>query len=1040
MMRDAFQTRILAVALAVATLGVCVLAGFNLSQELGTEFPTDGVTWVEAQGWLRADRVPADSPGGRAGIRTGDILEAINGESTPRVASQVRAMYSNGIWEHAASYTIYRPLPETRGPGAQEMESSARFPVQVYLEPADRSMAQGSRLIALVYLLIGLYVLFRRWTAPKSLHFYVFCLVSFVLYAFRSTGEPGLFDQVIYWGNLIANMLQPALFVHFAVSFSDAGGADEGAAAKARKRLGRRLLPALLYVPGAYLAGLQVWAIERWSATGVLSHRLDQIGVGYMAFYYVVAAVVFYRRYLRAGSPLERQQLKWLTRGTLLAVAPFTLLYAVPYLLGFTVPTLLSKIVLLFLAFLPLTFSWAIVRYRLMDVDLIFKRGVTYTLATAALVGFYFLAVGITSEMVHARFPSFGYMGPIVAILVVGLSFDPLRRMIQAWVDRVFDQKSFDYRETLIDFGRSLNSQTDLGALVDSIVERLPETLLVTRVAVFLAKEGDADCGGAGAGVDGKAEPGGHFELAASHGLANLQAEELRTLDVRFLDFDRKGSDDHIFLENPQQVLRLPDEQKKSAGLLDLNYYLPCRVANREGGGTRTVAVLGLGRTDAGDFLSSEDMEVLGSLAGYIGIAIQNAQLYRRLEQKIGEFERLKEFHENIVESIHIGVFAVDLDDRIESWNAQMEAMYARSRGEALGQPLGAIFPPEFMAHFDSVRGEQGTHTFYKVRLLLPAGETRVANIAIAPLLTREFAVVGRIVLVDDITDRMELEAQLTQAEKLSSIGLLAAGVAHEVNTPLAVISSYTQMLAKQMRPMMEQDKRLAPVLEKITQQTFRASEIVNGLLNFSRTGGSEFGMIDLNRLLLDTLTLVEHQFKTAQIRVETELDQDLPRIQGNEGKLQQVVLNLLLNARDAMHGSANGRIRIATQQRVGRVTVVVQDFGDGIEPEHLHRIFDPFFTTKAEPGKGQHKGTGLGLAVSYGIMQEHGGKMQVESTVGVGTTFRLEFPVTAAAGAGRSVAGPSAEVPAAAAESTATAPVEGTDAETGEPRSMVHV
>ena len=135
------------------------------------------------------------------------------------------------------------------------------------------------------------------------------------------------------------------------------------------------------------------------------------------------------------------------------------------------------------------------------------------------------------------------------------------------------------------------------------------------------------------------------------------------------------------------------------------------------------------------------------------------------------------------------------------------------------------------------MRGEQGTHTFYKVRLALPTGETRVANIAIAPLLTRDFAVVGRIVLVDDITDRIELEAQLTQAEKLSSIGLLAAGVAHEVNTPLAVISSYTQMLAKQMRPMMEQDKRIGPVLEKITQQTFRASEIVNGLLNFSRTG-----------------------------------------------------------------------------------------------------------------------------------------------------------------------------------------------------------
>ena len=287
-------------------------------------------------------------------------------------------------------------------------------------------------------------------------------------------------------------------------------------------------------------------------------------------------------------------------------------------------------------------------------------------------------------------------------------------------MDRVFDQKSFDYRETLIDFGRSLNSQTDLRALVDSIVERLPETLLVTRVAVFLSTEddrtpavertarerqGEAKQPGP---REWRGEAGSHFELAASHGLTNLEAEELRTLDVRFLDFDRRDSDDHIFLENPQQVLRLPDAQQKSAGLLDLNYYLPCRVANREGGGTRTVAIMGLGRTDDGDFLSSEDMEVLGSLAGYIGIAIQNAQLYRRLEQKIGEFERLKEFHENIVESIHVGVFAVDLEDRIESWNAQMEAMYARSRGEALGQTLAAIFPPEFMAHFDSVRGEQG--------------------------------------------------------------------------------------------------------------------------------------------------------------------------------------------------------------------------------------------------------------------------------------------------------------------------------------------
>src|SRR5207342_762760 len=134
-----------------------------------------------------------------------------------------------------------------------------------------------------------------------------------------------------------------------------------------------------------------------------------------------------------------------------------------------------------------------------------------------------------------------------------------------------------------------------------------------------------------------------------------------------------------------------------------------------------------------------------------------------------------------------------------------------------------------------------------------PTGESRMVNVAIAPLVTRKFNVIGRLIIVDDITERIELEAQLMQAEKLSSIGLLAAGVAHEVNTPLAVISSYAQMLAKQVRG----DERLGPLLDKITQQTFRASEIVNGLLNFSRTSGTEFRELDLNQVIKDTLTLL---------------------------------------------------------------------------------------------------------------------------------------------------------------------------------------
>jgi two-component system NtrC family sensor kinase len=330
----------------------------------------------------------------------------------------------------------------------------------------------------------------------------------------------------------------------------------------------------------------------------------------------------------------------------------------------------------------------------------------------------------------------------------------------------------------------------------------------------------------------------------------------------------------------------------------------------------------------------------------------------------------------------------VDLEDRIESWNAQMEVMYAMSRSQVLGQRLSDVFPAEFMEDFYRFRQNPGIHNLYKFRLHTPAGDTRTANIAIAPLVTRKFSVIGRLIIVDDITERIELELQLSQADKMSSIGLLAAGVAHEVNTPLAVISSYAQMLLKQVRD----DEKLSGLLDKITRQTFRASEIVNNLLNFSRTSGTEFSDINLNKIISETLNLLEHQFKTSRIKVETDLHENLPVIHGNAGKLQQVFLNLFLNAKDAMAGTG-GILRIQTLNGAG-VSVRVTDTGTGIAPEHIQKIYDPFFTTKSVPREGQSRGTGLGLSVTYGIIQEHAGKIQVESLPGQGTAFNLEFPL----------------------------------------------
>ncbi len=1007
-METNFSNRIQAILLALATVGLVLLAVLNFRQERQFDQPDDGVWWRETAGGLEAIKVLPNSPGQRFGIQPQDLL---TGAQVVPSAGALRSEIPSDLLEQGQPAPSIKgdrdllsgvnPLPGNLGgsqpsrvlpkitytpivhvsdlervlyrTGAYGMASYAitrngtPLVLPIIPEPVDRSLGQGLRVIGLIYLAIGIYVLFRRWTAPRATHFYLFCLVSFALYALKYTSQLDTLDWTVFWTNIVADSLQPALFVHFALSFPE----------ERLKKAHRAWLLPVVYAPGAAMLGMWIWAMFEWQATGLLKHRMDQTGAAYEALFYVLGAILFLRSYQRASTPLLRQQLKWLTRGALLAVVPFTLLYAVPFMLDLRMPGTFERLAGFSIVFLPLTFSWAIVRYRLMDTDLIFKRGVAYTLATGLLLGAYFGIIALTAEVVHTRLPeAVREWGLGLSILIAAAAFDPLKRKIQNWVDRVFDRHRYDYRKALVEFGRGLNSETDLHALLESIVERLPRTLLVSRVAVFMAEER------------------GGLRLAAAHG---LPAEVVTTLGrpgasspagsvaLDFLNFDAADAHTHIFFENAQQALHLTEAERATAALLDLNYYLPCRIQN--GSSARTIAVIGLGRTVGGDFLSSEDVELLESLASYIGIALQNASLYARLEEKITEFERLKEFNENIVESINVGILAIDLDDRIESWNAQMEAMYALSRGEALGQKLRDIFPAEFCDGLNRFRNESGVHNLYKFRLTTRAGEQRTANIAVAPLLSRDFVSVGRIILVDDITDRVTLEAQLAQTDKLSSIGLLAAGVAHEINTPLAVISSYAQMLSKQMRG----DARLGPVLEKITQQSFRAAEIANGLLNFSRTSTTEFRETNLNQVIRDTLSLLEHQFKTAQVEVELDLTPELPPIQGNTGKLQQVFLNLLLNAKEAMPGG--GRLRIATLVN-GHVEALVSDSGSGIAPEHLKRIYDPFFTTKSTPKPGDKRGTGLGLSVSYGIIQEHAGKIHVESAIGAGTTFHLEFPL----------------------------------------------
>jgi PAS domain S-box-containing protein len=468
----------------------------------------------------------------------------------------------------------------------------------------------------------------------------------------------------------------------------------------------------------------------------------------------------------------------------------------------------------------------------------------------------------------------------------------------------------------------------------------------------------------------------GRYRLARSMGLRAAGAEA-ESLDLSFLSPDRPAfARGYLFYESPRAAREESESVRHTLEQLDLNYFIPCRMRDH------AVAILGIGKTVDGDFLSSEDVELLFTLAGYVAIALDNAQLYSSLEHKALQIERLKDFSENIVESLNVGVLAVDLDGRVESWNTQLEQLIGVPREEAVNRRLEEVLPAGLVAELAARSEEDRVSSLYKFPLRTRAGRGLVVNVSIAPLVGKEGERIGRLILLDDITQRTHLEEQLLQAEKLTSLGLLAAGVAHEVNTPLAVISNYIQMLAKQLPA---GDARHA-LIDKIVKQTFRASEIVNHLLNFSRTGAAEFQPVSLNQVVDETLSLLTHPFRTGGVQVIRNLSPELPAVLGSGNRLQQVFLNLFLNARDAM--PSGGMLEVRSAAYNGTVEIEVTDTGAGISRENLARIFDPFFTTKATA-----RGTGLGLSVSYGIIKEHAGKIEVRSTPGKGTSFRLEFP-----------------------------------------------
>jgi len=790
---------VLAGAALLVTAGV-----LNFAQRVRHETPpSDGVTWSDTRQGIIAVSVEPGSSGARGQILPGDHLLGIslnNQDKYDEIA-------------HASDIQIY--LDQARvGGGIHYFIERPTYPEESRLYYADLDNLDAIHkwtprdvyinLIGVVFLFVGFFVLFKQGgRAPFALHFASLCLAAYVFCFYNPVGTYRDLDLAIAFLRNAAFILFAPLFLHFCILYPSRQQLFEK----------KRWLGALLYLPAIILLLLATFVFLRGVLLPIMPAfgRLPSLSESFIGFFYklsffhfiasLVASVVFLiRTWSRANSAVVRQQMKWVVWGSLLAVAPFTLLYAMGFLLGAQSDPWLTDAAVLPLILIPLAFGYSVVRYRLMDVELVVRRVFVYvltTLAIALMVGAVVYLAGLYALSGDTGFSSgditLRVVIAVVAMAAIVMIAAPVKSFLQERIDRLFYGERYDMRNSLLDFGRTLSATTALDPLLDSLVSRLQQVMNVGRIAIFIEDEHSS------AG----------YRVARA---AGLSSEMMVPPDFREMIRIRSAETGVVRTDDLDLTPETTGFVRRA-----LHYYVPCVVRGR------MVAVIGLGRSADGALLSSEDVEILLTVSGYVAVAIENSLLYQEQGDRAAELKLLKEFNESIIESINVGLLAVDLEGRVTRLNSALEEILDVSRSQAVGKRVEDLFSEDFSDTLRQVLGNdrwrlKEIRNIYKIHTATFVGRPLVLNIAIAPLQDSQEQT-GALVVLEDVTSRVRLEEQLQQREKLSSIGLLAAGVAHEVNTPLTGVSSYTQMLLGMLS---ETDPKHALLL-KVRRQAERA-------------------------------------------------------------------------------------------------------------------------------------------------------------------------------------------------------------------------
>jgi two-component system NtrC family sensor kinase len=786
--------------------------------------------------------------------------------------------------------------------------------------------------IGFLYLAIGLFTLFRGETNESSI-FYFVMLLSFTVYVYTPAGDIDTIYKVLQMVEEIATIVLPPLALHFFLLFP-------------KPVLKNKRAIALLYAPPVLLA---LWDIDLLAFANKLAlaapyrsfdviQKWELIDFGL----YFTAAMVALGYTFRRAAPVGKAQIKWIFFGVVLGFLPFVSIYIVPYVLTGRVSSLNATIAIVPLALIPLAFAVSILKYKLWDVEVVIKETLAYAVTLIfGLIAFSTINLLLSHVIEEAAAVERNFLAFTSGLLIAGVLI-PVKGRVESVIERVLYRESYRHRRTLVEFAQELATFHDVHELISMMRERLRAALEIEKMNLFM-RDGTTF-------IVYDAEP----ELPKRAFAA---------------DFGQMRGTSPIVLTEP----RLPDASEIPWQLLRAGYRYVFPLRNR--GELQGLLLLGQKRGE--EPLSRDDLHLLESLTAPVALAIENSRLYGRLRRQLDEIRALKDYNESIIESSSSAIAVVADDGTVLTANKAFWELVGTEGGD---ESIASLFPP-----YEELR--RANARSMTTNFINRDGVEKEVTITSSPL-AADVADGARVLVIGDVTDRVRLERELQDKERLASLGLLAAGVAHEVNTPLTGISSYAQLLLAET-PTDDPKYRL---LKKMEQQTFRASNLVNSLLDLIANRPRTREVVSIPQLVSATVALHEDLFQAKGIHVHVDPIGDAG-VRGNFHDLQQVLTNVLLNARDAVQ--PGGNIWVSVSDQGERLVIRIKDDGKGIAPELIDRIFEPLVTTKRGQG-----GTGLGLAITRRILSASDGEITVASKPGEGAEFSILLPRVGSASA----------------------------------------